>query len=203
MSPPEEALLNDLALRLKVALEPGARNAILHFFRVLLMWNKRINLTGAGDLRQLIGEHLVDSLALARLVPRGATLVDVGSGGGLPALPFSLLRMDCMVTLVEPRGKRIAFLRTAVRELALPNVAIVHGSDDDVVGRQTFSAASSRATFEPSEWLPRGGRLVQQGGLIVVLTTREVQVPGFTLVDQVTYETASGARRWAGSFRST
>lgn len=203
MSASIDLMLSDLALRLEVPLRPPARAAILRFFQILLSWNQRINLTGAGDLQQLVGEHLVDSLALGRLVPPGAGLVDVGSGGGLPAIPFSLLRPDCKASLVEPRGKRVAFLRTAVRELALGNVSVVHGSDDAVAGQSSFSAASSRATFEPSEWLVRGRRLVEPGGLIVVLTTGEVQAPDFTLVDHVGYETASGSPRWAGSFRST
>jgi 16S rRNA (guanine527-N7)-methyltransferase len=192
-----------MALRLEVPLGPPVRAAIVRFFQTLLSWNQRINLTGARDIQQLVGEHLLDSLALVRLVPPGAGLVDVGSGGGLPAIPFSLLRPDCNASLVEPRGKRVAFLRTAVRELALGNVSIVHGSDEAVAGQSCFSAASSRATFEPTEWLVRGRRLVGPGGLIIVLTTGKVQTPDFTMVDHLGYETASGSPRWAGSFRST
>jgi 16S rRNA (guanine527-N7)-methyltransferase len=198
-----DLLLRDLSVRVNIPLDAGVRAAILRFFQSLLSWNQRINLTGARDLEQLVGEHLVDSLALVRLVPQGASLVDVGSGGGLPAIPFSLLRPDCKVSLVEPRGKRIAFLRTVVRELALGNISVLHGSDDGLNVQSTFSAACSRATFEPSEWLGRGKRLVVPGGLIVVLTTGEVRTPAFSLVDHVAYQTVAGSPRWAGSYRST
>src|SRR4029079_16814605 len=89
------------------------------FWSLLLTWNARINLTGAGTRDELLGEHFPDALAMASLVPPGARLVDVGSGGGLPAVPLSVLRPDLGLTLVEPRAKRVAFLRTAVRTLGL------------------------------------------------------------------------------------
>src|SRR4051794_23516644 len=100
------------------------RTRLLGFFQLLLTWNARINLTGARTLPELIDVHLPDTLALARLVAAGAALIDVGSGGGLPALPLALMRSGVRVTLVEPRAKRVAFLRTAARELA-PGVGVL------------------------------------------------------------------------------
>src|SRR6185295_9811748 len=106
-----------------------------------------INLTGARTLDELAADHLPDAFALAEAVPPGAALVDVGSGGGLPALPFAVLRPDVRLTLVEPRAKRVAFLRTAVRELGLAGELVAGHAADLPAG--AFDVAASRATFPP------------------------------------------------------
>src|SRR5436853_71284 len=94
------------------------------FYELLLVWNRQINLTGARSLDELLSEHLPDSFALSRLVPQSASVADVGSGGGLPAIPFALLRPDASLTLFETRAKRVAFLRTAIRELGVGSARI-------------------------------------------------------------------------------
>jgi 16S rRNA (guanine527-N7)-methyltransferase len=128
----------------------------------------------------------------------------VGSGGGLPIVPFRLLRPDCRLTLVEPRAKRVAFLRTAARELGFEASEILHGSDQEVE-ESAFSVATSRATFEPPSWLRIGQRLVDRNGLVAVFASSEfVPASGsWGVSESLVYQTESGARRWLGVFRST
>jgi 16S rRNA (guanine527-N7)-methyltransferase len=151
-----------------------AGTGVARYCELLLRWNERINLTGARTLDELLREHLPDSFALAALVGAQARVIDVGSGGGLPAVPFSLLRPDAAVTLVEPRAKRVAFLRTAVRELGLA-CTVVAGRVDTVKDR--FDVASSRATFPPAEWLQEGSRLVVPGGHVLFLVHETAELP--------------------------
>ena len=183
----------------------GAWDGVAMFVHLLLHWNARVNLTGARDAAELLGDHLPDSLAMCRLVPSDAGLVDVGSGGGLPAIPFALLRPDCSVTLVEPRAKRVAFLNTAVRVCGLRNVLVFRGRVQDLTQSRSFHVASSRATFSPSEWLALAPPLLLEGGRMIVfsgaegLPVREMAL----LVDSLTYSTARGSPRWVGSYCST
>jgi 16S rRNA (guanine527-N7)-methyltransferase len=166
------------------------------FFRLLLVWNARINLTGAQSMAALAAEHLPDALALDRLVPPRARLVDVGTGGGLPALPFALLRPDVALTLVEPRAKRVAFLRTALRELEV-SATIQAGRIEERPGaeRGTFDVSASRATFPPEEWLPIGRGLVRAGGLVVLFLSTPVPPElGPDVVDSVAYQAGEKAR---------
>jgi 16S rRNA (guanine527-N7)-methyltransferase len=141
-------------------------SALLRFFQQLLAWNVRINLTGARSLGELVQEHFPDALALDRLVPADLTLVDVGSGGGLPAIPFAVLRPDVPVTLVESRAKRAAFLRAALREVGVPGAVRDVRAEELSMGE--FDVASSRATFPPLEWLALGRSLVRPGGRVVI-----------------------------------
>lgn len=179
----------------------GQIDRIAAYFDLLLEWNVRVNLTGARSLEELLGDHLPDSFALARLCPAASVVVDVGAGGGLPGVPFSVLRPDCRTLLVEPRAKRTAFLATAKRVLGCATMEVARCRHDEL-SRGSFDVASSRATFPPEAWIEAGSPLVRAGGRVVVFTA--VALPynqgGFALVDSVEYGTRAGVPRWAGAF---
>jgi 16S rRNA (guanine527-N7)-methyltransferase len=176
-------------------------DSIALYMQQLLLWNERVNLTGARNIADLLGEHLPDSFALAKLIPEGAQVIDVGSGAGLPAIPFAILRSDCQVTLVEPRAKRVAFLNTAVRTCGCKGISILRKRFEDL-HEVRFSVATSRATFSPEAWLKMAPSLLSPNGMIIVLTTSQVQLdsPQPTLIDSIEYRSSSGASRWAGSY---
>lgn len=189
-----------IAERLGVSLSSEHAAALERFVNRMLEWNARINLTGARSREELVGEHLGDAFALARLVGRGVRLVDVGSGGGLPAVPFGVLRPDVKLTLVEPRQKRVAFLRTAIRELGL--AVAVMPVRVEALPAGGFDVACSRATFAPAEWLSQAVRLVVPGGAVVVFAARREEAglaANQVVAQEVQYATAAGHPRWAGA----
>jgi 16S rRNA (guanine527-N7)-methyltransferase len=171
------------------------------FLVQLLRWNERVNLTGAKHLSELIGDHLPDSFALARLCPQGANVVDIGSGGGLPAVPFAILRPDCQITLVEPRAKRIAFLNMAVRECSLKSVRVIRARAEELPP-SNYNLASSRATFTPEIWLRMAPQFLTKEGLAVVLSTGmdAAWEQHGRVVESVSYLTPAGSPRWCGCF---
>jgi 16S rRNA (guanine527-N7)-methyltransferase len=146
--------------------------AVLTYFELLLTWSARINLTAASSVGTLVGTHLPDAFALASRLAEPETLVDVGSGGGLPALPLALLRPALTVELCEPIAKKGAFLRTAIRELGLDaRVRLTAGRAEAIAASRAgaFDVAISRATFHPAEWVTLGLRLVRPGGRVFAL----------------------------------
>jgi 16S rRNA (guanine527-N7)-methyltransferase len=163
---------------------------LVAFAELLVLWNRKINLTGARSGSSLVAEHYPDAFALARRLDRPARVVDVGSGGGLPALPLALLRPGLTLVLCEPIAKKASFLRTAVREFDLKErVRVEQLRAEELIGRgELFDAALSRATFEPPVWLALGRRLVGAGGRIYVLT-----VPGSAVAGRV--DLYAGGRR--------
>lgn len=200
----EAACLARLAEEWRLPLTPEMVGRVLEFCRLLMQWNASVNLTGSRSVADVIGEHVVDSFAMARLVPPGSSLVDVGAGGGLPGLPFAITRPDARVTLVEPRAKRVAFLRTAVRELQLASIEVVRerAGGLDPGG---FDVAASRATLPPEEWLGLGLGLVRHDGLVLVFAGQAWHPENSALrtCDALSYTTASGRSRWIGAFCST
>jgi len=165
--------LDRLAALWRVRLSDPEAAALLRFAALLIEWNAHINLTGAKTVESLIGEHLPDAFAVASVLSEAKRVVDVGSGGGLPAIPLALLRPTLDLTLVEPLAKKVAFLRTAVRELGLAAHVRVQAGRAEDLPPGAFDVALSRATFPPAVWVGVGARLVRPGGRVLVLT-----VPG-------------------------
>lgn len=152
-------LLPGLALRGQgpSAAQIGALEA---FACLMLDWNKSLNLTGARGVEDLVEDHLGDPLVAAEEVAQGARVVDVGAGGGLPGVALAILRPDLRLVLIEPRAKRVAFLRTATRELGLKGVEVFGGRVEQFEPSGRPSVAISRATFPPELWVPMGKSLV-------------------------------------------
>lgn len=200
----EAAGLARLAQGWEFPLAPEMEKHVLGFGRRLMEWNARVNLTGAQSVAEVMGEHVVDSFAMARLVPPGSSVVDVGAGGGLPGIPFSIMRPDTRLVVVEPRAKRVAFLRTVVRELQLANCDVLRGRDD-ALERGSFDVAASRATFSPEEWIGIGLSLVRPKGLVLVFAgdTWSHEDSALCAATEVRYATAAGRSRWLGAFCST
>ncbi|MEP7241307.1 MAG: 16S rRNA (guanine(527)-N(7))-methyltransferase RsmG [Devosia sp.] len=114
---------------------------------LLLKWNGAQNLVSRETIDQLWPRHITDSLQLMPLIGAGArSIVDVGSGGGFPAIPMAIAsRGDGRrFTLLEPNARKAAFLRTVARELSLPvSVESVRAEDRD--SRETFDLVTARA----------------------------------------------------------
>lgn len=88
-------------------------------------------LIGPREVPRLWDRHLLNSVAIAPLVPPGARVVDVGSGAGLPGIPLALVRPDIRVTLLEPLARRVTFLDECVAALGLDTVTVVRGRAEE------------------------------------------------------------------------
>jgi 16S rRNA (guanine527-N7)-methyltransferase len=119
------ALLRDGIVQLGVP-EPGRVHSLLEkYLDELERWNPRFGLVRAADRRELVVKHVLDSLSAWRAVrdavaPRGATVLDVGSGAGLPGIPLAAAMPDVSVTLLDRMARRVSFLRNCCVLLGLP-----------------------------------------------------------------------------------
>lgn len=171
MSPPDPpaALLADglRALRLELAQPVQAR--LLAYLALLQRWNAHFNLTAVRNPAQMVVRHLLDSLAVLPHLA-GERLVDLGTGAGLPGIPLALARPELEVTLVDSNGKKVRFLRAAVRELGLANVRPVQARVEALTGR--WPCVTSRAFASLEDMLRLGGHLVAPGGRLLALKGR-------------------------------
>jgi 16S rRNA (guanine527-N7)-methyltransferase len=169
-------LVRAMAADWNLACDAGQVAALCSYAATLLRWNARINLTAARSIDQLIAEHFPDAFALARRLDQPARAIDVGSGGGLPAIPLAVLRPHLTLELCEPIAKKVAFLRTASRELDVGGRVSVRAARGEQVAAElprAFDVAISRAALAPEKWLRLGTRLVHPGGRLFVLTTAD------------------------------
>jgi 16S rRNA (guanine527-N7)-methyltransferase len=181
-----------------------ARHAIDTWLDRLEEWNARIDLTAARTPEELVDLMLADALVLASELPRGVRVVDVGSGAGAPGLPLAVARVDLSVTLVEPLGKRVSFLRTVLGAIGRTDVTLERGRGEAFAGRGRFDVAVSRATLAPEAWLALATDLVPPGGIAWVLLANDPAPahPRATLVGERAYAwPLTGARRRALQYR--
>lgn len=153
-------------------------------------WNARIDLTAARSAKELVDLMVADALVLSAATPSGLRVVDIGSGAGAPGLGIAILRPDLRVTLVEPLQKRVAFLRTVLGTLSLPNASVLRDRGEALADRgESFDVAVARATLPPPEWLALGARLAAPGGSVWVLLAREPApaLPGWSCVEERAY----------------
>lgn len=142
-------------------LPADAQAKLLAYRDLLLKWNRTYNLTALRDPEQAISHHLLDSLAILPWVG-GESLLDVGSGGGLPGIPLAIARPDLQVTLVDAVQKKATFLQQAAIELALPNVRAIHARVEELSGQ--FAQITSRAFSELAEFVRLTRHLLAPGG---------------------------------------
>jgi 16S rRNA (guanine527-N7)-methyltransferase len=162
------------ARELGIEVPPAGADLVAAYVSLLEKWNQKIRLVAPCPTDELVQRHVVDCIALLPHLPESCTVVDVGSGGGLPSVIVAALRPNSEVTAIEPVAKKHSFLQAARRELALGNYNPVRGRDEDLFPEGAdFDAATSRATFAVPEWLSRGRRLVRAGGLVLAMEGRE------------------------------
>lgn len=152
------------ALGVALTTEQGER--LLDYLELLVRWNGVYNLTAVRDANDMVTRHLLDSLAIAHLV-RGETLIDLGTGAGLPGIPLAILVPSRRVTLVDSNGKKTRFLREAVRVLGLANVHIEQARAEDLQGQ--YDCVVARAFASLADFLGVGGHLLAAEGVCVAM----------------------------------
>lgn len=137
---------------LGVAVDASAAERLAYYQELLVEWNERMNLTGDASIEVALDRHYIDSLAplaIDGLYPKGARLIDVGTGAGFPGLPLAIVRPDLNVLLLDSLQKRLTFLDTVVAELGLTNVRTAHARAEDAgqnpLYREHFDVAVARA----------------------------------------------------------
>ena len=159
---------------LPFAVHAAQRAQFATYLNLLNKWNQVHNLTAVRDVEEQIPRHILDCLAVLPYIKDAATLADIGSGAGLPALMLAIMQPVLAVTALESNGKKAAFIREAVRVLALANVQVVAQRVEDwqappqavIISRalaaaDRFIALTAHLGDANSRWLLMKGREVE------------------------------------------
>jgi len=173
LSPPQDWAARLAALG--VSLDAAATAKLGDYLARLLAMNERMNLTAVTDPLEVWTRHGLDALSLVPLLaglgPR-ASLVDVGSGGGVPGIPLAVARPDLRVTLVEATQKKAAFLAAVTEALGLANVS-VRAERAEQLGRgplrEAFDVATARAVGKIAQLAPLMVPFVKPGGRVLLI----------------------------------
>jgi len=139
------------------------------YLELLIRWNARTNLTAVRDRSGILSRHFIECMACARILPPDiGTLLDFGSGAGLPGIPIALCRPEMVVTLAESQGKKAAFLREAVRTIGF--VASVHSGRAELISAR-FDCVILRAVDKMPQAIKAATGLVAPHGWLALMTT--------------------------------
>ncbi|OZN24476.1 16S rRNA (guanine(527)-N(7))-methyltransferase RsmG [Actinobacillus seminis] len=136
--------LNSLLKQTALLITDQQKKQLIDLVKLLDKWNKAYNLTSVRDPQDMLVKHILDSIVVSPYL-QGKRFIDVGTGPGLPGLPLAIVQQDKHFVLLDSLGKRISFIRNAVRELGLTNVEPVLSRVEDYVPDHQFDGVLSRA----------------------------------------------------------
>ena len=142
---------------------------LLQYLELLQRWNKAFNLTAIRDPLQMVRLHLLDSLAIHPYIQGVKSIIDVGTGPGLPGIPLAILNPQVNFTLLDSNGKKTRFLFQAINELKLPNASEINHRVEAYKANQLFDAVISRAFSSISDMLNQCDHLVSDQGCFLAM----------------------------------
>ena len=185
-----------------ISLTPDQATQFLEYFNYLTETNKLYNLTAITNFDEVVEKHFIDSCLNHSHFTQNATLCDIGSGAGFPAIPLKIIRPDIEVVMVDSLQKRINFLNQTIEKLNLKNIKAIHSRAQElgqIVGRECFDYVTARAVAPLNILLELCAPYCKVGGEIVALKSvnlddelkaaqHAIQVLGLKLKSTDTFE---------------
>lgn len=141
------------------------------YYRELVTWNARVNLTAITDRHEVFVKHFLDSLSVAPFVRAARRVLDIGSGAGFPGVPLKIALPHLQMTLLEATGKKVAFLQHIVTRLDLREVTVLHARAEDAAHdatqRAQYDVVVARAVASLATLCEYALPFVQQGGVFI------------------------------------
>jgi len=153
---------------LQINLSDLTQTQLLNYLELLVKWNRVYNLTGVRDVAEMIPKHILDSLTVLPYV-RGAQILDVGTGAGLPGLILAMARPDWQCVLLDSNAKKIRFVKQAIIELDIKNAVAECTRIEAYHPTVKFNTIISRAYASLHRFYTQTARLCTiDGGLLAM-----------------------------------
>lgn len=184
-----EMLSTGYRAMLGAELPESSREQLLAYLDLLSHWNTAYNLTAVRDPAEMVSRHLLDSLSVLPWI-EGETLLDAGTGAGLPGMPLAIMRPLLQVTLLDSAGKKVRFLRHVKRELRLSNIHPVQARLEDYLPDAPFDAVISRAFSDLEQFATAARHLCAPRTRLLAMKGRRpdeemARLPGWVTVERV------------------
>ncbi len=179
MDPKDLQLLRQGAREFGVELSQQQISLFDLFLEGLRSWNRRMNLTGISEGREMIIKLLLDPLVAVPHLPSRGTVLDVGSGAGIPGLPLKIAVRELELHLVESKAKKVSFLRTMIRNLGLSGITAYEGRAEDGFAAAgllpSYDIVTARALAPLAKTIDICYPYLSKGGALVTFKGAKVQ----------------------------
>lgn len=162
------------ALDIGIALSDHQTKQLLGYLDLLEKWNHAYNLTAVRSRSEMLGRHLVESLAISPFIS-GSQVVDVGSGAGLPGIPLAIANPAVQYTLLDSNGKKSRFLLEVKRALSLANVEVETVRVESWAPTKLFDSVVTRAFADLATTLARVDHVLSDQGMVYAMKTQQAQ----------------------------
>lgn len=136
--------LNQLIAQSTLSVNEQQKDQLIGYVELLNKWNKAYNLTSVRVPSEMLVKHIMDSIVVSPHLD-GDSMIDVGTGPGLPGIPLAIMNPEKSFTLLDSLGKRIRFIKQVVHELHISNVTAVQSRVEDFQPEEKFDIVLSRA----------------------------------------------------------
>ena len=144
-----------------------------NYMRLLIEWNKKINLTAIKDEREIIIKHFVDSITVSKYISEENVVMDMGTGAGFPGIPLKIVNKNAYFNLVDSLNKRINFLNEVKNNLQLEKINLIHSRAEDLAKkkeyREQIDIVVSRAVANMRVLVEYMLPFVKEGGLCICM----------------------------------
>ena len=164
----------------KIELSDEQLNQLESYYKLLVSWNERMNLTAITEPKDVAIKHFADSLSVLSFVdvPNGASVIDVGTGAGFPGLVLKIARPDIKLTLLDSLKKRLTFLEDVLNNLGL-DAQLIHSRAEEggqsIDLRECYDFAVSRAVANLSVLTEYTLPFVKKGGCFIAYKSSDIQ----------------------------
>jgi len=142
------------------------KEEISRYAEILATWGIERGLIGPKEGDRIWERHIANCIPIATLIKEGASVIDIGSGAGLPGIVIALARPDLRLTLLEPLQRRVDFLNEVITELKL-DIAVIRGRSESIKG--SFDVVTARAVAPLPIFLNLSWHLVAPGGALLAM----------------------------------
>lgn len=168
------------------------------YSELLLRWNQKINLTAITDPHLIWEFHFLDSLFLITQMVSRETVLDMGSGAGLPGLALKIVDPTLKITLIDSVKKKCDFMKEVVRTLSLKDVTVIHGrvTPEESIGQ--FDVVVSRAAFKMKDLIQMARPNLKSEGRLIAMKSGDVEseIQGIQgPIEKIEYTLPSSAQR--------
>jgi 16S rRNA (guanine527-N7)-methyltransferase len=162
-------MLDDGLAQMNLDLDEPKREKLLHYVALLDKWNKVYNLTAIRERHRMLGLHILDSLSIRSHVSHCKTMIDVGTGAGLPGIVLAIANPEIRFSLLDTIAKKTTFVRQAIGELGLDNAAVLTERVENYRPAGGFDGVISRAFAELKDFVDGAAHLCNGKGRLFAM----------------------------------
>ena len=160
---------NEELKKLNITLSAYQLDKLEKFYKLLVEWNQKINLTRIIEKEEVYLKHFYDSLTIVKVVDLNKvdTLCDIGTGAGFPGIVLKIFYPHLKITLIDSLRKRVDYLNTIIKDLELENIEAIHSRGEDFKG--SYDVVTSRAVANIEKLVNYTMHLVSKDGIFVAM----------------------------------